>query len=106
MASEGIYRAQLIILIKDDQSSIKISLTSLDDIKLKLKSQLEKLKQFDGNDLDLLINLMAEGDKIAVESVHDTIISQISKDVKFTVKIIAGFTRVPDKPKPTLWIGN
>jgi hypothetical protein len=60
----------------------------------------------DGIDLDILINLMAEGDKTAVEALLDTIISQISKDEKFTVKIIAGFTRVPDKPKPTLRIGN
>jgi G3E family GTPase len=106
MASEGIHLAHLKILIKDDQSSIKISLTSLDNIEFKLKSQLEKLKQFEGNSLDILINVMAEGDPAAIETALDTIISQISKDVKFTIKKVTGFTRVPDKPKPTLRIGN
>jgi len=105
LTSNEIRIAHLKILIKDHRSSVKISLTGMDEITEKMESQLVQLSQLKGTKFEVLINLMAEGDQVAVESALDAIIMQIPKNAKFTVKKSSGFTRVPDKPKPTLRIG-
>ena len=106
LTSNEIRIAHLEILIKDYRSSVKISLTGMDEITEKMESQLVQLSQLKGIKFEVLINLMAEGDQVAVESALDAIILQIPKNANFTVKKLSGFTRVPDKPKPTLRIGN
>jgi hypothetical protein len=106
LASDEIRIAHLKVLVKDEHSNIKISLTGMDDIKEKLESQLLQLSQLKGKNLDFLINVMAEGDQTLTEAALDIIISQISKDANFSVKKTSAFSRVPDKPNPTLRIGN
>jgi G3E family GTPase len=106
LTSKNIHIAHVKILIKDDRENQKISLTSLDDFASKLESQLDNIKHFKGDKLDILINVMVEGDQFVVETALDTIINQISKDNIFTVNKVAEYSRVPDKPKPTLRIGN
>lgn len=106
ISKESAQIAHLKFLVSDGSRQLRLNFTSLDEPEVKMASQLPKLDTLAGNQINLLVNLMAEGDVSALETALNAIILFFAEENNITIQETARFSCVPGYPKPTMRIGN
>lgn len=98
--------AHLKCLLRDENQTLKLSLTGMDHPHPDWEAQLQKLDALYGTDIHLLINIMLEGDLQASREVLDDSVAQYLIQLGVEVAPLSAFSRVPGYPEPTMRIGN